>query len=128
MHSRIAELAKKYFPDTVKTRRYLHQNPELSYQEFKTTEFIQSRLEELGIPHEKPLETGCIGVIKGGIESDRVVALRADIDALPIREEGDHKKDFMSKNEGVAHCCGHDSHTANMLGVANILTDLQDEI
>lgn len=65
MHSRIAELAKKYYPKTVETRRYLHQHPELSFKEFKTTEFIQSRLEELEIPVEKPLQTGCIGILLG---------------------------------------------------------------
>lgn len=128
MHSRIAELAKKYFSETVKTRRYLHQNPELSFKEYKTTEFIQSKLKELGIPYENPLETGCVGIVKGGVESGRVVALRADIDALPIREDGDAKQKFISKNEGVAHCCGHDAHTANLLTVAKILAELRDKI
>jgi amidohydrolase len=128
MHSRIAELAKKYYPKTVETRRYLHQHPELSFKEFKTTEFIQSSLEELEIPFEKPLETGCIGILRGGIESDRVIALRADIDALPILEEGDAKQEFFSMDAGVAHCCGHDAHTANLLTVARILVDLRDEV
>ncbi|MFP8487658.1 M20 metallopeptidase family protein [Gracilimonas sp. Q87] len=128
MHSRIAKLAKKYFSETIETRRYLHQNPELSFNEFKTTEFIESRLMELGIPYDKPLETGCVGIIKGGIESKRVIALRADIDALPIYEEGIAKQEFISKIEGVAHCCGHDAHTANLLTVARILSDLKDEI
>lgn len=128
MHSRIAKLARKYFPETINTRRYLHQNPELSFNEFKTTEFIQSRLVELGIPYDKPLDTGCVGIIKGGIESERVIALRADIDALPIYEEGAAKQEFISKIEGVAHCCGHDAHTANLLTVARILSDLKDEI
>jgi amidohydrolase len=128
MHSRIAELAKKYYPKTVETRRYLHQHPELSFKEFKTTEFIQSCLEELEIPYEKPLETGCIGILRGGIESDRVIALRADIDALPILEEGEAKQEFFSMDAGVAHCCGHDAHTANLLTVARILVDLRDEV
>lgn len=128
MHSRIAELAKKYFSETIETRRYLHQHPELSFKEFKTTEFIQKRLAELDISCEKPLDTGCIGIIKGGIESDRVVALRADIDALPIKEMGEAKEAFISKNEGVAHCCGHDAHTANLLAVARILNELREEI
>lgn len=128
MHSKIAELAEKYFSETVETRRYLHKNPELSFKEYKTTEFIQSRLKELGIPFENPLETGCVGILKGGIESDKVVALRADIDALPIYEEGSAKEDFFSCTQGVAHCCGHDAHTANLLTVARILSDLKDEI
>ncbi len=128
MHSKIAELADKYFSETVETRRYLHKNPELSFKEYKTTEFIQSRLKELGIPFENPLETGCVGILKGGIESDKVVALRADIDALPIYEEGSAKEDFFSCTRGVAHCCGHDAHTANLMTVAKILSDLKDEI
>lgn len=121
-------MAEKGASEMIGMRRYLHQHPELSYQEFETTEYIIEKLSELGIPADRPLETGCVGIIKGGIESDKVVALRADIDALPILEEGDHKAAFISKNEGVAHCCGHDSHTANLLGTAKILSELKDEI
>lgn len=128
MHSKIAELAKKYFSETVETRQYLHKHPELSFREYKTTEYIQSRLDELNIPYENPLETGCVGILKGGIASDKVVALRADIDALPILEEGTAKQDYFSLNEGVAHCCGHDAHTANLLTVAKILSELKAEI
>ncbi len=128
MHSKIAELAKKYFSETVETRQYLHKHPELSFREYKTTEYIQSRLDELNIPYETPLETGCVGILKGGIESDKVVALRADIDALPILEEGTAKQGYISLNEGVAHCCGHDAHTANLLTVAKILSELRAEI
>lgn len=125
---KIQDKAKAYHEDVVAIRRHLHRNPELSFQEFETTEFIIEMLRELGISVDRPLETGCVGIIEGGQFSDRVVALRADIDALPITEAGEHKKDFLSNNEGVAHCCGHDSHTANMLGVAKILTDLREEI
>jgi len=82
----------------------------------------------LNIPYETPLETGCVGILKGGIESDKVVALRADIDALPILEEGTAKQGYISLNEGVAHCCGHDAHTANLLTVAKILSELRAEI
>ncbi|WP_103665455.1 M20 metallopeptidase family protein [Gracilimonas amylolytica] len=128
MHSKIAELAKKYFSETVETRQYLHKHPELSFREYKTTEYIKSRLDELNIPYENPLETGCVGILKGGIASDKVVALRADIDALPILEEGTAKQDYFSLNEGVAHCCGHDAHTANLLTVAKILSELKAEI
>ncbi len=128
MHARIKELALKYFQEMVDTRKYLHQHPELSYQEFETTKYIKSRLDDLGIPYESPLETGCVGIIEGAKKSDRVIALRADIDALPIQEEGDFKKEFYSKVEGVAHCCGHDAHTSNLLGVATILMELRDEI
>lgn len=126
--SALQEHAEKYQDEMIAVRRHLHQHPELSYQEVETTKFIIEKLDELGIPTDRPLDTGCIGVLKGGVESDRVVALRADIDALPIREEGEHKQEFISQNEGIAHCCGHDSHTANLLGTAHILSDLKDQI
>ncbi len=126
--SKIQDQAKAFHDEMIAIRRHLHRNPELSYQEFETTEFIVEKLEGLGIKVDRPLETGCVGVLEGGKKSDRVVALRADIDALPILEEGDHKKEFISQNEGVAHCCGHDSHTANLLGTAKILVNLQEEI
>ncbi len=128
MHSRIKELAEALHDEMIANRRYLHQHPEVSYKEFETTSFIKAELDKLGIPHESPLETGCVGIIEGGRPSDRVVALRADIDALAMAEEGDAKRDFLSRNEGVAHCCGHDAHTANLLGAANILSGLRDEI
>ncbi len=124
----IQQLAGQYHEEMVKTRRYLHRHPEISFREFETTAFIIRELEELGIPVDRPLETGCVGVLEGGIESDRVIALRADIDALAMEEEGEHKKEFISENKGAAHCCGHDSHTANLLGTAKILSELRDEI
>jgi amidohydrolase len=126
--SALQERATAYQDEMVGIRRHLHQHPELSYQEIETTKFVIEKLDELGIPVDRPLETGCVGILEGGQKSDRVVALRADIDALPIHEEGDHKQDFISENEGVAHCCGHDSHTANLLGTAHILSDLKDQI
>lgn len=126
--SKIQDKAKANHEEVVAIRRYLHQHPELSYQEHETTEYIIDKLAELGIKVDRPLDTGCVGIIEGGKISDRVIALRADIDALPIKEEGEHKKEFISENEGVAHCCGHDAHTANLLGAAKILTDLQSEI
>lgn len=128
LRSKILELSDKYHAEMVANRRYLHQHPEVSYKEFETTKFIKSKLDELGIPYESPLETGCVGVLKGGIESDKVIALRADIDALAMSEEGEAKKDFKSQNPGAAHCCGHDAHTSNLLGVAKILTDLKEEL
>lgn len=128
MHSRIKELSSEYLNETVKTRRYLHQHPELSFREYETTRFIKNELDKLGIPYESPLETGCVGILEGGKNADLVIALRADIDALPISEEGDAKRDFLSKNERVAHCCGHDAHTANLLAAAKILKGLQNEM
>lgn len=125
---KLKALGEKYFDYMVQTRRHLHQHPEVSYREYETTEFIKNELDKLGIPHQSPLETGCVGIIEGGIESDRVIALRADIDALPMKEEGVAKEYFLSMNEGAAHCCGHDAHTANLLGVAHILMELKHEL
>ena len=125
---KVKALAEKYFDYMVETRRYLHQHPEVSFKEFETTKFIKSELDKLGIPYESPLETGCVGIFKGGKSSNRVIALRADIDALPMKEEGPAKQEFLTLNEGAAHCCGHDSHTSNLLGVAHILTELRDEV
>lgn len=119
--------SEEYFDYMVQTRRYLHKNPEVSFKEFETTEYILHELKKLGIKTRQPLETGCIGIIEGK-PSDRVVALRADIDALPMEEEGDAKADFSSERPGAAHCCGHDFHTANLLGTANILNDLKEHI
>lgn len=124
----INDLVDAFYPDVIEMRRHLHKNPELSYEEFKTTAFIIRELESLGFDVERPLETGCIGILRGGIESRRVIALRADIDALPIQESGEHKRDFLSKKPGVSHCCGHDVHTANLLGTARILAALKEKI
>lgn len=124
----LKERARQYEDEMVAIRRHLHRHPELSYQEKETTKFIVDKLDELGIPADRPLDTGCVGILKGGKASDQVIALRADIDALPIHETGDHKQEFISENEGVAHCCGHDSHTANLLGTAHILSDVKEQI
>lgn len=123
----IRKKAENHFDYMVQTRRYLHKNPEVSFKEYDTTEYIIHELKKLNIRVEQPLETGCVGIIKGK-KSERVIALRTDIDALEMEEEGDAKKDFFSERPGAAHCCGHDGHMANMLGVANILSELQEEI
>lgn len=125
---KIKKLAEDRLPEMIEMRRHLHRHPEVSYKEFETTNFIIDKLEKLGIPTDRPLETGCVGVIEGGISSDRVIALRADIDALTMEEEGDHKAEFLSQNKGAAHCCGHDGHTANLLGAARILMESRNEI
>ena len=126
--AKIKKKAEAYHHKMVGFRRHLHRHPELSYQEYDTTEYIIKQLTGLGFSVDRPLDSGCVGVIEGSKSSNKVVALRADIDALPIVEEGNHKKEFISENEGVAHCCGHDAHTANLLGAAHILADLQDKI
>jgi len=124
----IQEKASAHFDYMVQTRRYLHKNPEISFKEHDTTDYILHELKKLGIETHRPLETGCVGVIEGGKKSDRVIALRADIDALAMDEEGEVKSDFISEREGAAHCCGHDAHTSNLLGTAQILSEMQDEI
>ncbi len=119
--------AEKHFEYMVNVRRHLHKNPEVSFKEHETTEFIINELKLMGIDAERPLATGCVGIIEGS-KSERVIALRADIDALAMEEEGEHKKDFLSERPGAAHCCGHDGHTANLLGTAKILSELRDAI
>jgi len=126
--TKISQLSEHYFEKMVALRRELHQFPEVSYKEYKTTEKLCAILTDLGYEVHRPIETGCIAVLEGGIASDRVIALRADIDALPLKEEGEAKKDFISQHEGTAHCCGHDAHTANLIGVAHILRDLKEEL
>ena len=125
MYSKIKELAKKYAAEFIEVRHHLHANPELSYKEFETSKFVQSKLKELGIPFEVKATTGVVGLIKGKNPDKRIIALRADMDALPIKEENDIP--YKSKNEGVMNACGHDVHTACLLGAAKILSELKDE-
>jgi len=106
-------------------RRDLHENPELSCNEFKTQEKIMRELDKLGIPYKKAGNTSLIATLKGG-KSGKTVALRGDIDALPIKEETD--VEFKSKTTGVMHACGHDAHTSMLLGAAKILSEMKDEI
>lgn len=122
---RIQELANSYFQDTVDNRRFLHQNPELSFEEYNTSAFVKQKLTDLNIPFESMANTGVVGIIKGDLPSDKVLALRADMDALPITEvEG---RSYGSKNIGVMHACGHDVHTSSLLGAAKILNNLKSE-
>lgn len=116
--------ASKLVPWIVETRRHLHANPELSYKEFNTSAYIQSRLDHLGIPFKVVCETGIVALIEGS-KPGKVIALRADIDALPILEKNDVA--YKSKNEGVMHACGHDVHTASLLGTAAILVKLKQQ-
>ncbi|MFZ9386591.1 MAG: M20 metallopeptidase family protein [Chitinophagaceae bacterium] len=125
MHSKIKELAGKYASEFIGVRRHLHAHPELSYQEFETSKYIQGKLAEFGIPFEVIATTGVVGLIKGKNPEKRVIALRADMDALPIREENDIP--YRSQNEGVMHACGHDVHTTCLLGAAKILQELRNE-
>ena len=100
LKDQIKDLAKKYAPETIAIRQHLHANPELSYQEFKTSAYIQEKLTALGIPFEIMATTGVIGLIKGKNPDKKIIALRADMDALPIQEE--NKVDYVSTNKGIS--------------------------
>lgn len=108
----------------INLRRYFHENPELSWEEVNTSKRIRKELEEMNIPYELVKDIGVIGHIKGKGEGKRL-GIRADIDALPVKEETGLS--FASKNEGVMHACGHDAHISILLGTAKILNDLKDE-
>jgi amidohydrolase len=125
LKEKIRHLAKQYAPDYIAVRHHLHAHPELSYQEFKTSAFVQDQLARTGISFEVMAGTGVVGMIKGKEPGSRVIALRADMDALPIKEENDVP--YKSTNEGVMHACGHDVHTTVLLGAARILQELKDE-
>lgn len=121
--SDIQRLAKEFFSETVQIRRHLHQHPELSFEEYNTSAFVKATLDKIGVPYQSMANTGVVGIIKGDLPSSGVIALRADMDALPITEvEG---RSYGSQNPGVMHACGHDVHTSSLLGVAKILNELK---
>ncbi len=122
---KIKTRAKDFTADAIAIRHHLHAHPELSYQEFETSAYIQSQLTTYGIPYTVMATTGVVGIIEGKNPSSRIVALRADIDALPITEE--NQVPYRSLNEGVMHACGHDVHTTCLLGAARILQELKNE-
>lgn len=122
----IRSLSQKYFNKVVEIRQYLHKHPELSFREFETSKFIQKQLTEAGIPFTTGhVETGIIALIKGTDSEKKTLLLRADMDALPINEK--NNAHYKSCNEGVMHACGHDAHSATILGAAFILNDLKSE-
>ena len=110
-------------------REYLHQNPELSYKEFNTMEYVAAKLKEIGIPYDKGVAgTGIIGIIRSSKHSENqaCIGLRADLDALPIQEQ--NTASYKSKVDGVMHACGHDVHTSILLGAAEILFELREDL
>lgn len=125
MIQRLKALAAKYAPEFVAVRHYLHAHPELSYQEWETSKYIQQKLTDFGIPFTVAAQTGVIGIIEGIHPSSRVVALRADMDALPINEE--NEVPYKSTRPGIMHACGHDVHTTCLLGAAKILAQTKNE-
>ncbi|MFT4022162.1 MAG: M20 family metallopeptidase [Flavihumibacter sp.] len=122
---RIKTLAAGYAPQFIDIRRHLHAHPELSYQEYETSAFVQQQLTAMGIPFSVMAATGVVGLIEGVEPASRVVALRADMDALPIEEANDIP--YKSKRPGIMHACGHDVHTSCLLGAAKILAETSNE-
>lgn len=106
-------------------RREFHQHPELSLQEFRTAGRIEEELEKFGIEHTRVGETGVLGVLRGTSAGEGIIALRADIDALPIQETNEIV--YRSQTDGVMHACGHDAHTACLLGAAKFLAEHREE-
>ncbi len=123
--NKVQELAAHIFNDVVGYRQHIHANPELSFKEFETSLFIKDKLKKWGIEYTDCANTGVVGLIKGNQPSDKIIALRADMDALPIHEAND--KPYKSKNHGVMHACGHDVHTSSLLGTAYILNQMKDD-
>jgi len=122
----IKQLSAQYHQEIIRTRRHIHANPELSMQEFKTAELVAKALLDMGIEVQTGIaQTGVIGLIKGRNPDKKVIALRADMDALQITEEND--VEYRSINEGVMHACGHDVHTSSLLGTAKILNEIKGQ-
>lgn len=121
----IKELAKNYKEEFIGIRRHLHANPELSYKEFETSAFVQNKLKEYGIAPRVIATTGVTAIIEGKNPGKRIIALRADMDALPIEEKS--VQPYVSKNKGVMHACGHDVHSTCLLGASKILMETRSQ-
>jgi len=123
----IKKHAADYLQEVIAIRRHLHMNPELSFREFETANFIVAKLEEYGIPYQSGVaKTGIVALIEGKDPKNRVVALRADMDALPLSEK--NEVPYRSENEGVMHACGHDAHMACLMGAARILQEIKKDL
>jgi len=126
LKDKIKQLSKAYHNDVVAIRRHLHANPELSYEEVKTGQYIAQKLTEYGIEHKHGCAVnGVVGLIKGKNPGKKIIALRADMDALPILEANDVP--YKSTKEGVMHACGHDAHASSLLGTSRILNEVKDQ-
>jgi len=125
---RVIAGAEALLPELVRLRRQIHMHPELSYSEYETAALVSTKLKELGIEHETGIAgTGIVGVIRGEISPEKItVGLRADMDALPVTESPG--AEYRSLYEGVMHACGHDAHTAMLLGTATLLQDMRSEL
>ncbi|UOQ92773.1 M20 family metallopeptidase [Halobacillus shinanisalinarum] len=126
MWTSLFEAIDSQYENMVETRRFLHQYPEVSFHETDTARFIAYTYKRLGIPYQNNVGgNGIVATLKGG-KPGKKVALRADFDALPIQEENEVA--YKSKNDGVMHACGHDGHTASLLGLAEALLPFQDQL
>lgn len=122
----IKQLSETYFGDTIAIRRHLHAHPELSYKEFNTAKFVAKKLTEYGLsPIEGIAETGVVALVEGKNPSKKTIALRADMDALPIQET--NEVDYKSTVPGVMHACGHDVHTSSLLTASRVLFELKEQ-
>ncbi len=122
----VKELAQKNSSKVLAIRQHIHQNPELSFEEYNTQKYVLKQLAEIGITDVTTLaNTGVVALIKGKNSTIKTIALRADLDALPINEQNDVA--YKSINTGVMHACGHDVHTSCLLGAAHILNTLKNE-
>jgi amidohydrolase len=123
---KIKQIAKAIQTNVIANRRHIHQHPELSFNEFETQKFVEAQLKSIGITDViRKANTGVVALIKGKNPDKKTIALRGDMDALPIEEK--NNTDYISKNIGVMHACGHDVHTSSLLGAAAILFQLKDE-
>jgi len=123
---KIKSLSSEYLDEVIRIRRHIHARPELAFDEYQTAAYIAAKLDEYGIPYTKGIaKTGIVGLIEGKKAEGKVVALRADMDALPMHELSDVA--YASQNRGVMHACGHDAHIASLLGTAKILNQLKAE-
>lgn len=126
MKEKIQELAHQYHADVVALRRHLHAHPELSFEEVETGKYVAAQLAAMGVEHQHGIaENGVVALIKGKNPKKRTIALRADMDALPILEA--NNVPYKSQNQGVMHACGHDVHTSSLLGTIRILNELRDQ-
>lgn len=122
----IKQLSREFFKETIANRRHIHRHPELSFEEEKTAQFISKKLSEWDIPHQSGIGGhGLVGIIGKASDNGKCIALRADMDALPIQETNSH--DFVSLNDGVMHACGHDAHTSMLLTAARILKQIEHQ-
>lgn len=127
LNERIKTETAAILDEIIAIRRHIHAHPELSFQEYETSKFVSSKLSEWNISHQTGIvKTGIVGLIEPSKGFEKCIALRADLDALPITEIND--VDYKSTNEGVMHACGHDVHTAMLLGTAKILNGLRNEL